>query len=476
MEKLNLKEFVAVVRALISTKDEVISVSEVENVKSGDVWYGLKIQTNSGGNEPIYLNGYYREYLEDKINVRYVINSMMELINECSKNPRPKSGNGDEAGAINNMEQPERRERQFGEKFVPLEEESLCKQADDIRRQEISKALVEDTPNSSEASAEEPASVKPVYDTADDFLKKNGTKIISKEKKYKKKETLDIFDEFNLDDEKEDCDTQPSESGEAAINEGRKTTTDECRPRVKNKLDSCMDMFTSANGVSENVVSETCAESDEVWEAVTSGGVSSAASVKTDMKDDVSVSVKNTVLKNVTVHIVNKNNPVCKNSANIEIGDMCMTFNVFPDNKTVTKELCEKFDISIEELRSAALKNSAEKMPLKVCKEGKTEAGVPYCLLSNTEELYGASVVLYPGVLKKFAEIFDDDLHIVPLTTDFMMLMPAGKVDSLSLSVSLRMVTDVVKEKTPEIFVSDMLYRYMKDEDSIICEDLVYVP
>lgn len=88
----------------------------------------------------------------------------------------------------------------------------------------------------------------------------------------------------------------------------------------------------------------------------------------------------------------------------------------------------------------------------------------PMYVLSNQNRIAGAGVILYPGVLKKFAEAIEDDFYIIPSSIDEVILFPA-KLE-IETDYMIDMIKEInEKELSPEIVLSDSLYFYKKSED-----------
>lgn len=83
-------------------------------------------------------------------------------------------------------------------------------------------------------------------------------------------------------------------------------------------------------------------------------------------------------------------------------------------------------------------------------------------ILSNTQHFYGASALLYPGLLKELAEEQKCGLFVLPSSVhEVILLADSGREDAQSLS---GMVREVNRENVPrEEFLSDHVYYYDKE-------------
>ena len=92
---------------------------------------------------------------------------------------------------------------------------------------------------------------------------------------------------------------------------------------------------------------------------------------------------------------------------------------------------------------------------------------MPMFVATNTKKLNGAGVILYDGLLAKFAEKVGGDFFILPSSIHETILLPAnGDMDAEYL---IRMVKEVnATEVSPEEVLSDSVYKYIVDEDRVV--------
>lgn len=91
---------------------------------------------------------------------------------------------------------------------------------------------------------------------------------------------------------------------------------------------------------------------------------------------------------------------------------------------------------------------------------------MPMFVATNKKKLNGAGVILYDGLLAKFAEKVGGDFYILPSSIHETILLPAiGDMDAEYL---IRMVREVnATEVSPEEVLSDNVYMYHADEDFV---------
>lgn len=148
----------------------------------------------------------------------------------------------------------------------------------------------------------------------------------------------------------------------------------------------------------------------------------------------------------------------------------------------VTGRLAEYWGVSADEIMAQAIGNTPKVFParvqdmLSVLKEaaaaGNTEMpvweeGKP-CLhvLSNSRGIDGFSAVLYPGVLKGFADAQGKDLYVLPSSRHEALLLPDdGNLDVEELRGMVRQVNDT--EVAGEDILSYRVYFYGRGKNEL---------
>ena len=89
---------------------------------------------------------------------------------------------------------------------------------------------------------------------------------------------------------------------------------------------------------------------------------------------------------------------------------------------------------------------------------------MPMFVATNKSKINGASVILYDGLLAKFAEKVGGDFYILPSSIHETILLPAaGDMDVDYLIGMVRSIN--AAEVSPEEILSDNVYKYFADED-----------
>lgn len=148
---------------------------------------------------------------------------------------------------------------------------------------------------------------------------------------------------------------------------------------------------------------------------------------------------------------------------------------------TISNKHLQTWEISVEELWENIMENTQNVFPAKISPISDIiDLGLPdaemyeplSCIkvISNEERVHGASVILYPGLLKKLASEADSDLYVIPSSVHEMIAFPAGEfmMDPSAIQCMIREVnnTAVLKEE----ILSFSLYYYNREEDCLsIC-------
>lgn len=96
----------------------------------------------------------------------------------------------------------------------------------------------------------------------------------------------------------------------------------------------------------------------------------------------------------------------------------------------------------------------------------------PMYVLSNPPSFFGASCILYPDVLKKFAEQSESDLILLPSSIHEFLILPFD--ESIRLKELNETVSTINETSVPlEDRLSDHIYYYLREKDEIIIPPFV---
>lgn len=138
----------------------------------------------------------------------------------------------------------------------------------------------------------------------------------------------------------------------------------------------------------------------------------------------------------------------------------------------ITDQMLEGYGITKEQLHTDAMKWAPLHHPAVIENLGKVlnrmggdfmENEIPLYLASNNENMYGASVISYPGVLDQAAKRIGGSYFLLPSSIHEMLLLRDDgviQVDDLK-----RLVTEInARDVSPEECLADNVYRYDQRE------------
>ena len=128
-------------------------------------------------------------------------------------------------------------------------------------------------------------------------------------------------------------------------------------------------------------------------------------------------------------------------------------------------EQAENFCLD-EEQKEEFMEKMRESMVAKV-----ESQNIPMYVLTNASRYYGAACILYPNVLEKIEQLFQDDFYILPSSVhEVILLGKKESMDSCSLNEMIQEInqTQVARDE----WLSDHTYLYQKKDKRLIpCEN-----
>ncbi len=95
------------------------------------------------------------------------------------------------------------------------------------------------------------------------------------------------------------------------------------------------------------------------------------------------------------------------------------------------------------------------------------EGDIPMYVLSNQLRIFGAACILYPDVLKKFANEIESDLYILPSSVHEVILLPVSA--GSDIEELTKMVRDINETQLKqEEVLSDSIYYYSRNEGKLL--------
>lgn len=193
-----------------------------------------------------------------------------------------------------------------------------------------------------------------------------------------------------------------------------------------------------------------------------------------------------------------KNKELLKEVPHIPYLDLAITFhylvNTVPDgieSFRISSRMLEMWQLSVEDLYSCAIRNTKRLFPgsirpindllmeimgnspesdfsdlsLDDMDSPKTALDMMY-VLSTKNGIHGATAVLYPDLLRTFAEKIQSDFYVIPSSIHEMLLVPSGYAPSLSeLNEMIRTVNE--RQVPLEDILSDHSYYFHQGSEKL---------
>lgn len=145
---------------------------------------------------------------------------------------------------------------------------------------------------------------------------------------------------------------------------------------------------------------------------------------------------------------------------------------------TITDSLMQSWGISdVQKLYASAHRNTCRLLPARMesmssllnnlpPEQGTPDESLPLFVVSNRTRMHGASAILYDGLLKSSADVFDDNLFILPSSIHEMLFLPASACDCPEFLKD--MVSQVNRtELDADDVLSDNVYYYDRHSDKL---------
>ena len=144
----------------------------------------------------------------------------------------------------------------------------------------------------------------------------------------------------------------------------------------------------------------------------------------------------------------------------------------------VEREWMDKWGIEPQDLFREAMINTL-RLEEPVLRDMRSQYGAdpdvaPFYILTNKDVCYGASVILYPQLLERISDMFDEALLLVPSSIHEFLVLPGWKEDPQHLK---EMVMEVnTKLILMDAFLSNSIYRFGREEKKLEILPLEDVP
>lgn len=179
-----------------------------------------------------------------------------------------------------------------------------------------------------------------------------------------------------------------------------------------------------------------------------------------------------------------KNKKMLQECPYVRLYDMVLTFrwvahsdNIGISTVLVTNQELKLWGISIHELILAAQANTCRLFPPRILSMNEVlrqtgqvqeefEDGVTMYVLTNKQQINGATVLVYENVLQEFAEDKQTDFYVLPCSIHEMILIPSRELDEPDR------LYDMVREAnttavSPGDVLSDSVYYYNRMDGKV---------
>ena len=179
-----------------------------------------------------------------------------------------------------------------------------------------------------------------------------------------------------------------------------------------------------------------------------------------------------------------KNKEILEDCPHIRLHDLAVTFrwvaridDVGVSTSLITNKQVKEWGVSVNDLVLAARQNTPRLFPAKIIDMEEMLAGmvsfilypsaIPMYILTNEQELNGASALLYGDILKDFANKKGSDMYILPSSIHEVIMVPADRIDDPKGLSSMVHEANTTVVSTGDV-LSDSVYYYDRKKDQIL--------
>lgn len=179
-----------------------------------------------------------------------------------------------------------------------------------------------------------------------------------------------------------------------------------------------------------------------------------------------------------------KNKEILEDCPHIRLYDLAVTFrwvaridDVGVSTSLITNKQVKEWGVSVNDLVLAARQNTPRLFPAQIIDMEEMLAGmvsfilypsaIPMYILTNEQELNGASALLYGDILKDFANKKGADMYILPSSIHEVIMIPADRIDDPKKLSSMVHESNTTVVSTGDV-LSDSVYYYDRKKDQIL--------
>lgn len=179
-----------------------------------------------------------------------------------------------------------------------------------------------------------------------------------------------------------------------------------------------------------------------------------------------------------------KNKEILEDCPHIRLYDLAVTFrwvaridDVGVSTSLITNKQVKEWGVSVNDLVLAARQNMPRLFPAQIIDMEEMLAGmvsfilypsaIPMYILTNEQELNGASALLYGDILKDFANKKGADMYILPSSIHEVIMVPADRINDPTKLLSIVHDANTTVVSTGDV-LSDSVYYYDRKKDQIL--------
>lgn len=178
-----------------------------------------------------------------------------------------------------------------------------------------------------------------------------------------------------------------------------------------------------------------------------------------------------------------KNKDILEDCPHIRLYDLAVTFrwvahidDVGVSTSLITNKQVKEWGVSVNDLVLAARQNTPRLFPAQIIDMEEMLAGmvsfilypsaIPMYILTNKQELNGASALLYGDILKDFANKKGADMYILPSSIHEVIMVPADRINDPTKLLSIVHDANTTVVSIGDV-LSDSVYYYDRKTDHI---------
>lgn len=178
-----------------------------------------------------------------------------------------------------------------------------------------------------------------------------------------------------------------------------------------------------------------------------------------------------------------KNKEILEDCPHIRLYDLAVTFrwvaridDIGVSTSLITNKQVKEWGVSVNDLVLAARQNTPRLFPAQIIDMEEMLAGmvsfilypstIPMYILTNKQELNGASALLYGDILKDFANKKGADMYILPSSIHEVIMVPADRINDPTKLLSIVHDANTTVVSIGDV-LSDSVYYYDRKKDQI---------